>query len=60
MGGMTPAIWQYTRTHPYGGKDRVDFNAYRETTDQLAALVCGSLLAAAAAANADGRLEASP
>lgn len=42
-GGMTPVIWQYTSTQPYGGKDKVDFNAYRGTKDQLAALVSSPL-----------------
>ena len=37
-GGMTPAIWQYTDSFRYGGK-RIDFNAYRGTRQQLAALV---------------------
>lgn len=40
-GGATPAIWQYTDNQPYGGQ-RMDFNAYRGTTDQLAALITGS------------------
>lgn len=37
-GGMTPVIWQYTNSFPYGGS-KVDFNAYRGTAEQLAALL---------------------
>ncbi|MBS2531580.1 glycoside hydrolase family 25 protein [Catenulispora sp. NF23] len=40
-GGITPAIWQYTDSQPYGGQ-RVDFNAYRGTTAQLADLINGT------------------
>jgi hypothetical protein len=36
-GGVTPTIWQYTDVQPFGGQ-RVDFNAYRGTGDQLRAL----------------------
>lgn len=28
-GGMTPTVWQYSETTPYGGIATVDFNAYR-------------------------------
>jgi hypothetical protein len=40
-GGVTPLIWQYTDSQPYGGQ-RVDFNAYRGSTAQLAALITGN------------------
>jgi hypothetical protein len=40
-GGMTPALWQYTDSQPYGGQS-VDFNAYRGTLAELAALVNGA------------------
>lgn len=40
-GGVTPAVWQYTNAQPYGGK-LVDFNAFRGTTAQLAALIHGT------------------
>lgn len=43
-GGINPAIWQYTNAQPYGGQ-RVDFNAFRGTTAQLAALITGSTTA---------------
>ncbi|MGH9565964.1 MAG: GH25 family lysozyme, partial [Candidatus Angelobacter sp.] len=37
-GGLTPVIWQYTDSFPYGGQS-VDFNAYRGTVAQLMELV---------------------
>lgn len=37
-GGLTPAIWQWTDSLAYSGQ-RVDFNAYRGTIDQLRALL---------------------
>lgn len=40
-GGVTPTIWQYTDAFAYGGQ-RVDFNAYRGTVAQLAALINGT------------------
>lgn len=40
-GGATPAVWQYTDAQPYGGQT-VDFNAYRGTVQQLAALIYGT------------------
>ena len=40
-GGVAPLIWQYTDKQPYGGQ-HVDFNAYRGTVPQLAALINGS------------------
>ena len=40
-GGKTPDIWQYTDKQPYGGMP-VDFNAYRGTTTDLAALITGT------------------
>jgi len=40
-GGATPAAWQYTDAQPYGGQS-VDFNAFRGTVDQLAALINGT------------------
>lgn len=40
-GGVSPLIWQYTNAQPYGGQ-RVDFNAYRGTVPQLAALISGT------------------
>lgn len=39
-GGLTPAIWQWTDAQPYSGQ-KVDFNAYRGTREQLAALMTG-------------------
>lgn len=39
-GGVTPSIWQYTAAQPYGGMS-VDFNAFRGTLQQLAALIQG-------------------
>lgn len=39
-GGVNPVIWQYTNKQPYGGM-QVDFNAFRGTVQQLAALVLG-------------------
>lgn len=38
-GGMTPDLWQYTSTFPEQGQP-VDFNAFRGTTAELAA-ICG-------------------
>jgi GH25 family lysozyme M1 (1,4-beta-N-acetylmuramidase) len=40
-GGATPQIWQYTDAQPYGGGS-CDFNAYRGTVAQLAALINGA------------------
>lgn len=40
-GGVSPAIWQYTNAQPYGGQ-HVDFNAFRGTVPQLAALIGGA------------------
>ena len=40
-GGATPRIWQYTNAQPYGGGS-CDFNAFRGTVGDLAALVNGS------------------
>jgi hypothetical protein len=40
-GGATPVIWQYTNAQSYGGQ-RMDFNAYKGTVQQLAALINGS------------------
>lgn len=37
-GGAAPALWQYTNAQPYGGQ-AVDFNAYRGTVTELAALI---------------------
>lgn len=37
-GGMTPVIWQYTDSFSYDGRN-IDFNAYRGSREQLAALV---------------------
>jgi hypothetical protein len=37
-GGMTPVIWQWTDAHAFNGQ-RVDFNAFRGTVDQLRALL---------------------
>lgn len=39
-GGATPRIWQYTDAQPYGGAP-CDFNAFRGTVSELAALVNG-------------------
>lgn len=36
-GGITPSIWQYTDAHAFNGQ-KVDFNAYRGSLDQLEAL----------------------
>lgn len=44
-GGANPQIWQYTDKQPYGGQ-HVDFNAYRGTVTQLAALINGGSSAA--------------
>lgn len=40
-GGITPTIWQYTDKQAFNGQ-RVDFNAYRGTQDQLRALLNGT------------------
>ena len=40
-GGVSPAIWQYTDKQPYGGQS-MDFNAFRGTVEQLAALINGT------------------
>lgn len=40
-GGAAPAVWQYTDKQSYGGKS-VDFNAFRGTTAELAALINGT------------------
>jgi GH25 family lysozyme M1 (1,4-beta-N-acetylmuramidase) len=40
-GGVTPSIWQYTDSQPYGGMS-VDFNAFRGTVQELAALINGT------------------
>lgn len=40
-GGVTPTIWQYTDARPFNGQ-RVDFNAYRGSADQLRALLYGT------------------
>lgn len=40
-GGILPAIWQYTDKQLFNGQ-RVDFNAYRGTQDQLRALLNGT------------------
>lgn len=40
-GGLSPVIWQYSDSHPYGDRT-VDFNAYRGTSVQLRALVTGA------------------
>lgn len=37
-GGVSPALWQYTDSQAYSGK-HVDFNAYKGTKAQLAALM---------------------
>jgi hypothetical protein len=37
-GQPVPAIWQYTDALPYGGQ-RVDFNAFKGTVDELRALL---------------------
>lgn len=42
-GGATPAIWQYTDAQNYGGQ-KVDFNAYRGTVQQLTALINGTTI----------------
>lgn len=39
-GGMAPVIWQYTSSHPFNGQ-RVDFNAYKGSVDQLRAVFNG-------------------
>lgn len=39
-GGVTPAIWQYSSTFPYGGR-AVDINAFRGSVDDLRTLVTG-------------------
>jgi len=40
-GGVSPALWQYTDKQPYGGQT-MDFNAYKGTVQQLAALINGT------------------
>jgi len=40
-GGITPTAWQYTDKQPYGGQT-MDFNAYRGTVAELAALINGT------------------
>lgn len=40
-GGVAPLIWQYSDKQAFGGQ-RVDFNAYKGTAAQLAALLGGS------------------
>ncbi len=40
-GGVSPLIWQYTDAQPYGGQ-RMDFNAFRGSVPELAALVNGT------------------
>lgn len=40
-GGATPAVWQYTDKQPYGGQT-VDFNAFKGTVAELAALINGT------------------
>lgn len=40
-GGATPEIWQWTDAQPYGGGS-CDFNAFRGTTQQLAARINGA------------------
>ena len=39
-GGATPAVWQYTNAQSYGGQS-VDFNAFKGTAAELAALING-------------------
>lgn len=39
-GGAAPAIWQYTNSQSYGGSP-CDFNAFRGSADELAALISG-------------------
>lgn len=39
-GGMAPSLWQYTDRQSYNGYN-VDFNAFRGTRDELAALITG-------------------
>lgn len=40
-GGVTPTVWQYTDKQPYGGQT-MDFNAFRGTVAELAALINGT------------------
>ncbi len=42
-GGVTPVIWQFTDAYPFNGQ-RVDFNAYKGTVEQLRALFNGSTI----------------
>jgi hypothetical protein len=58
-GGATPAIWQYTDKQPYGGQ-RVDFNAFRGTVPQLAALIDGGGTAPAAPTTSQGADDVTP
>jgi hypothetical protein len=44
-GGATPVIWQYTNAQPYGGQT-MDFNAYKGTVAELAALINGTTTSA--------------
>jgi hypothetical protein len=41
-GGMTPVVWQYTDSQPYGGQS-VDFNAYLGTIEEFQALIGGTV-----------------
>lgn len=43
-GGMTPVLWQYSSSFPYGGDTRVDFNAYRGTIEDFKALTSGTII----------------
>lgn len=40
-GGVTPSLWQYTDKQSYGGQS-MDFNAYKGTVAELAALINGT------------------
>jgi hypothetical protein len=40
-GGVSPQIWQYTDSQPYGGQ-HLDFNAFKGTVAELAALINGT------------------
>lgn len=40
-GGVTPVQWQWTDAKAYGGKPKIDFNAYRGTIEQYRALLFG-------------------
>jgi len=51
-GGVSPTVWQYTDKQSYGGQT-IDFNAYKGTVAQLAALINGTASGGSAMAMLD-------